>query len=376
MGLPSILPIRIPSRVRKGEVPKARDYNDLVDAVRALVERGWSSPPISNPGSDPLQFKIYAVRYDSTEEKWYCKVRPGWVRNRNPDSAATDVIKDWMPEAGDPAVALDAAEPPEIEIANAQTVYCRVTTTDKGIIETAPTIEAAATPTNGTHFQPPNAAANGDLYFPLCNVTITGDPAVVTLEQIQQGGPIHVTPNLPEIRNVGEKREVFKAREPSGDTYDFRTLEQLGTESGGTIAHILRPLAEEEEEGDTIPVRAIRKNNGSTTPYTITGTGDNVDFEFTGSPDTYFDPFGGSIEFVDGLAKLVTQPDAPEGKDLNLTFLRAIETGFGSGNWSTEFMSISYWRKGLYVGEVDPDDGDPPAGLVEKDVIAEVTAVA
>jgi hypothetical protein len=157
----------------------------------------------------------------------FCKVRPGWVRSRNPDSEAEETIKDWMPTAGDPAVALDAEEPPEIEIADGQTVYCRVTTSPKGIIEEAPTVEAAATPEAGEHFQPPDVPTAGDLYFPLCNITIEGDPEVVTLEQIQQGGPIDVVPNLPELKNVGAEREVFKGRESAGDTYDFRTLKQL-----------------------------------------------------------------------------------------------------------------------------------------------------
>jgi hypothetical protein len=269
MGNPSIQPIRIPNRVRKGELPKARDFNDLVDAVRALTERGWTSPPSPAVGADQLQFKIYGVRYDTETETYFCKVRPGWVRNRNADADATDPVKDWMPTAGDPAIPLDnpadadPAGPPEIEIADGQTVYCRVSTTDKGIIEEAPTIEAADTPEAGTHFQPPNASAEGDLYFPLANITITGDPAVVTIEQIQQGGPLNVTPNLPEIKNVGGKREVFKARVPAGDTYDFRTLEQLEGDGEPVIKDLdpgdseADPPVAPEEEGDTLKFRRV-----------------------------------------------------------------------------------------------------------------------
>jgi hypothetical protein len=93
----------------------------------------------------------------------------------------------------------------------------------------------------------------GDLYFPLCNITIEGDPAVVTLEQIQQGGPIDVVPNLPEMKNIGDKRELLKGRVAAGDTYDFRTIEQI--ESRGEP--VIKPLAEEEEEGNTIKWRRI-----------------------------------------------------------------------------------------------------------------------
>lgn len=235
---------------QKGETPTLEWARWVESTLRRLIDvPPPRQRPITGGGFDP-QFKIYAVRYDTEDEKWYCKVRPGWVRSRNPDSEAEEPIKDWMPTAGDPAVALDADEPPEIEIADGQTVYCRVTTTPKGIIEEAPTIEAATTPEAGTHFQPPDKDTAGDLFFPLCNITIEGDPAVVTLEQIQQGGPIDVVPNLPEMRNVGDKREVFKTRESAGDTYDFRTLEQL--EGASDWFPIMKAEPEDPGEADDL----------------------------------------------------------------------------------------------------------------------------
>jgi hypothetical protein len=226
------------NRAQRGKAPKLSWAKWVEDSIRNLSSQ--SSPPKRQINTkEALQFKIYGVRYDSSSETWFCKVRPGWVRSRNPDSDATEPIKDWMPTAGDPAVALDAEEPPEIEIADGQTVYCRVTTTAKGIIEEAPTIEAATTPEAGVHFQPPNQETEGDLYFPLCNITIEGDPEVVTLEQIQQGGPIDVVPNLPELKSVGAEREVFKGRESAGDTYDFRTLKQF--DGGAAAQPIIKP---------------------------------------------------------------------------------------------------------------------------------------
>jgi hypothetical protein len=231
-------PVKVPFPIKSKDPTFAAWCNEVRTAIRQLEGR----IPTANIGksvSSSLQFKIYGIRYDAQAEKWLCKVRPGWVRSRNPDSDATEPIKDWMPTVGDPAVALDADEPPDIEIADGQTVYCRVTTTAKGIIEEAPTIEAATTPEAGVHFQPPNQETEGDLYFPLCNITIEGDPEVVTLEQIQQGGPIDVVPNLPELKNVGAEREVFKGRESAGDTYDFRTLKQF---DGGSAAQpIIKP---------------------------------------------------------------------------------------------------------------------------------------
>jgi hypothetical protein len=240
-------PVKIPFQIKSSD----RTFASWANEVRTALLQLEGRVPTANVGravssGAQLQFKIYGVRYDTEAEKWFCKVRPGWVRSRNPDADATEPIKDWMPTAGDPAVALDAVESPEIEIADGQTVYCRVTTSPKGIIEEEPTIEAAATPQAGEHFQPPDVPTAGDLYFPLCNITIEGDPEVVTLEQIQQGGPIDVVPNLPELKNVGEEREVFKGRESAGDTYDFRTLKQVEPDPDGLA--IIKPEPEDDTE--------------------------------------------------------------------------------------------------------------------------------
>jgi hypothetical protein len=298
-------PVKIPFQIKSTDPVLAAWCNEVRTAIRQLESR-MPTMPQGKATRQPIQFKVYAVRYDANSEEWKCRVSPGYVRTINPDADATEPIKDWMPTVGDPAVALDSDEPPDIEIADGQTVYCRVTTTAKGIIEAAPKIEAAATPEAGTHFQPPDADVEGDLYFPLCNITIGGDPEVVTLEQIQQGGPIVVTPNLPELKNIGGEREVFAGRTAAGDTYDLRTLEQLIVEGG---AEIIRPLGESEEEGDTIPFRSIVKNNSEGVPYTITGDGDAIEVTLQGADDTYTDPFGGSILFAGGLVKEFVSSD-------------------------------------------------------------------
>jgi len=254
-------------RAQKGKPPSLLWAKWVEDSIRQLINQ--SSPPLRqiNTRSDQLQFKVYSVRYDAAAEAWFCKVRPGYVRTINPDADATEPVKDWMPTVGDPAVALDAEETPEIEIANGQTIYCRVATTVKGVIVEAPKIEAAATPEAGTHFQPPDSDVEGDLYFPIADIEITGDPEVVTITQIQQGGPIVVVPNLPELKNIGEGYEVFAGREASGDTYDFRKLEQL--EGSG------EPLIRDDDPvGDSIPFRRVA---GKPSQAQVTVSGSDAD---------------------------------------------------------------------------------------------------
>jgi hypothetical protein len=335
-----------PPRVVGGnkQAISAKDFNALSRAIEELQNTIRPLPKSNRRSvSSPLQFKIYGVRYDTEAEKWFCKVRPGWVRSRNPDSDATEPIKDWMPTAGDFAVALDAEEPPEIEIADGQTVYCRVTTSPKGIIEEAPTIEAATTPEAGVHFQPPNQETEGDLYFPLCNITIEGDPEVVTLEQIQQGGPIDVVPNLPELKNVGEEREVFKGRESAGDTYDFRTLKQIEPDAYGFA--IIKPEPENETEAnelETIDFKFItQRAEGAQVQVEDVDDGEGIRVKGNDYDDSYSDPFGGSIQVVDGLVTGITPPDF-DGANFNIKLLNVsiVETsgetyvssiGWGSG---------------------------------------------
>jgi hypothetical protein len=298
-----------PPRVVGGnkQAISAKDFNALSRAIEELQNTIRPLPKSNRRSvSSPLQFKIYGVRYDATDEAWKCKARPGYVRTISPDADATEPVKDWMPTVGSgPAVPLDADTAPEITIADGQTIYCRVATTAKGIIEAAPKIEAAATPEAGTHFQPPDSDVEGDLYFPIADIEITGDPEVVTITQIQQGGPIVVVPNLPELKNIGGEREVFAGRTAAGDTYDLRTLEQLG---GETDAKIIKELGE-TGEGDTIPFRSIKKNNSEGVPYTIDTDDNSVRLTLQGADDSYTDPFGGSILFAGGLVKEFVSSD-------------------------------------------------------------------
>lgn len=299
-------PVKIPFPIKSTDPTFAAWCNEVRTAIRQLEAR-VPTANIGRTATAALQFKIYGVRYDTEAEAWKCKVRPGWVRTRNPDADATEPIKDWMPTVGDPAVALDADEPPEIEIADGQTVYCRVATTAKGIIEEAPKIEAADTPEAGVHFQPPNVETEGDLYFPLCNITIEGSPEVITLEQIQQGGPIDVVPNLPELRSVGEEREVFKGRESSGDTYDFRTLKQF--DGGSASQPIIKPEPAEDPESLEVIEFKYLTQRGSDPQVQIVdvASGEGIRIQGNDFNESYNDVRKFDIVVKDGLVKSFTK---------------------------------------------------------------------
>jgi hypothetical protein len=345
-------PVKIPFQIKSTDPTLAAWCNEVRTAIRQLESR-MPTMPQGKATRQPIHFKVYAVRYDANSEEWKCRVSPGYVRTINPDADATEPVKDWMPTVGSgPAVPLDADTPPEITIADGQTIYCRVATTAKGIIEAAPKIEAAATPEAGTHFQPPDDDVEGDLYFPIADIEITGDPEVVTITQIQQGGPIVVVPNLPELKNIGGEREVFAGRAAAGDTYDLRTLEQLG---GETDAKIIKELGE-TGEGDTIPFRSIKKNNSEGVPYTIDTDDNSVRLTLQGADDSYTDPFGGSILFAGGLVKEFVSSD--------------IEGWWGGLDWynggGTEALRLTF-EAGVLVGVIKGDSSGG-GGYVENPV--------
>lgn len=299
-------PVKLPFALKTNNSILAAWCSEVRTCLQQLRDRIPTVPVGGgNGGGSPLQFRV-SVRLDGVTYK--AKVRPGWVRTISPDSEAEDPVKDWMPTMGSgPEVPLDDDTAPEITVTNGQTIYCRIATTAKGIIEAAPKIEAADTPEAGVHFQPPNANEEGDLYFPLANVTITGSPVVVTIEQIQQGGPIVVVPNLPEIKNIGGKREVFSARTPAGDTYDFRTLEQLEGDGEPIIKELdpgdpdADPPVPAAEEGDTIPFRRIAER--ATSPQIqVKDGGDVIRIE----GNEFDQSFGGIIKNLSVTDGLVT----------------------------------------------------------------------
>ena len=292
-------PVKIPFAIKSNDRTFAAWANEVVTALRQLEARIPTANIGRSSAASASQFKV-SIRLDGATYK--VKVRPGYVRTINPDSAATEPVKDWMPTMG--GTALDDATAPEMTITDGQTVYCRVATTAKGVITATPTIVAADTPEAGVHFQPPSASVTGDLYLPIADVSISGSPAVVTITQVQQGGPIVVTPNLPEIKNVGGKFEVSKGRISSGDTYDLRTLEQLS----GVGEELIKGTT--PGTGDTIPFRRIAER--ATSPQVRVGqiSDDIIKVEGNGYDSTETAIRRLDITVVDGLVTSLTKGGA------------------------------------------------------------------
>lgn len=314
MGLPSILPIRIPSRVRKGEVPKARDYNDLVDAVRALVERGWSSPPVvSAPGELPPLWTVISQVPESDPAEWQVTVTLGYLAYQNAGASAAEqgVTGYIVPKVQ--GVSLESEEVEPLPLPGVDSwVYLRVKTDSDGVPKFAAeggpvTIEAFNAAQQSVHHVRPSPSGGeeeGDYFFLILQTE--GDGGTPERPRVVRRitGNRELPNQLIEIENLGDQdaegvRAVYEGYDPGpGDKHKFRSLEQL-LERGEAL---IKPLDTGEQPGDTIPFRSIAER--ATSPQvrvTTSESGEVIQIEGNGRDRSYIDPFGGQINFVDGL---------------------------------------------------------------------------
>jgi hypothetical protein len=258
---------------------------DIQKSIKALRDR----PVIVHGGgrtsaSSMQQFKVKLVK---DGEIWKATVHPGWVITSNPASSADPVLVYSMPTMG--GIALDAEEPPKLEVAPFDTIYLKLSTTEKGVFSSAE-IVADEPDKDCTHNQPPTASVAGEMYYKLVDVVVDEDseedPQPPKISTVYHVGPFYDKPNLPELENVlsdeGENYEVFKERDAAGDKYLLRAITQLE----GSGVPVLKPHprpedAEPDHPGnpvDTIPVRRIRERN--TSPQVRVGKDGTVGDDF------------------------------------------------------------------------------------------------
>lgn len=392
-------PVKIPFAIKTTDRTLAAWFNEVRTCLRQLEAR----VPTANvgrgnaaAGSKPPLWAAVSQVPDSNPAEWQATITLGYLTYQNAGASAAEqgVTGYIVPTVN--GVSLESEEVEPLPLPGVDSwVYLRVKTTADGVPKFSPdippvTIEAFSTAQKSKHHVRPSPSGGeeeGDYFFLILQTEGEGgDPERPRVVRRITGN--RELPNqLIEIENLGNAmqneriRELYQGYLPGpDDKHQLRPLEQLtsldddGNVAEG-IAEVLRPKPESGEEDDTIPVRYLQKDNSAATPYSIRGDGDAMKIKMEGTTSFEASVRKFSIGIIDGIVDSFTKEEE-DGGNLNLTFLRAIETGFGSGNWSTEFMSKSYWRNGVYVGEVDPDNGNPPAGLVEKDVIGEVTAVA
>lgn len=164
---------------------------------------------------------------------------PGLLVERYPVAAAEAVIT-HMPVVVDGATKypLDGVPAPELSVTAGNYVVLVYQTDDHGAVRTAdeegvivcPRIEVVSELDGGTHYQPcdpgQDEGTEGYYQVPLFRLSVDGeDHTVVTL---YQQSDVEHTPELWTGVNLGSGQEVYKERNETADTYQFRTITDNG----------------------------------------------------------------------------------------------------------------------------------------------------
>jgi hypothetical protein len=241
-------PIPIP---RTAKVPGdiKRLSRETQQSIKALRDRQFTVSGATNISKlDPWKVSLSKV-----EDVWKAKVALGHVQGINPASAADPVVVKHTPKIG--GVAIDAEEAPLLTVSAGQTVFIKISASNKDIISAVDIVALTTDPaTNSTHYQPEPTAVSGIYYLPLCDIEAVpdSDPVVLrTKNRIQHASPIIWRPNLWHGENIGGGAgEVFKERSNSGDKYIFRTIKDVAVDG----KPVLKPGV-----SDVIPIRGIKE---------------------------------------------------------------------------------------------------------------------
>lgn len=324
-------------------------------------------------------FEVIAVPVDDSNV--LVAVSPGYVCNADNKDASDETIKYHMPviDMDGTMVALDyfiednynLSTRPHFELAageDPQYIYLKIQTDPRdlitGDVEVIMSDDSELDYTS-THAHPNPVAQNGEYYLKIAEVFVTaatlsgaymnGPYANSRITQYQYGSPILWRQVDPELENIGGKREIYKTQRTSDAVYEFRTIEQLE----GRGEPVIKPLSAAtesspaEEEGDTIKwVRIAEKVSQPQIRVSTKDDGSVIQIEGNGENPVYTDPFGGMIEFEDGLVTSVTPSDV-EGSNFNIKLLNvsitetAGETYVSDIGWGTAGERFFYVRGGL-----------------------------
>jgi hypothetical protein len=297
----------------------SREVQQSIKALRdrAVIAHGGAR----TNASSMQQFKVRLIKDGET---WKAIVKSGWVITSNPATTADPVIEYSVPTMG--GVALDAEETPKLTVTAGQTVYIKLSVTNKGIFSSAEIV--ADTPTKAsTHNQPPTASIAGVMYYKLADVVEDEDseagPPPLKISKQYHLGPFYDKPNLPELENVGGGAgEVFKERDTSADKYLLRTIKSVADAGKPILKPLPDPLAVSH-----IPLRGIKDIGVSTAQIKVTAADADDDILIRGN------------SYEADLTGIVGQIAVRDGLVISASLASAV-----SGWWGT--LSISLKNKG------------------------------
>jgi hypothetical protein len=412
-------PVKIPFAIKSSDPTFAAWANETRTAIRQLEARmptanvgrgpaGGSKPPfwatISQvPQSDPAEYQV--------------GVTLGYLsyQSNTPAAQASDLgTTGWIV----PTIAGVSMEPPvpqtdpPTEIpklplpANESWVYLRVKTDSDGFPKDGEvTVEAFDEAQESIHhirLSPESDEEEGDYFFLILKTKADESDPPRPIPERRITGNREMPNQLIEILNLGEeseagRQEVYKGYDVALDKHDVRAVLQQQTpgvaiieplaaavpavppvtDAGGTVVTPGTPAIPAEEPGDFIRWRTIsERQTGAQIKVEEKESGELADgekrgyIEITGNSEsgTYFDPFGGQINYDDGLITGII-PTSLTGKNLNLAIYYLDVSNLIAGLalvWYPVLKQVLYWRNGIYVGNIDP--GDAPPDLITQDL--------
>jgi hypothetical protein len=412
-------PVKIPFAIKSSDPTFAAWANETRTAIRQLEARmptanvgqgpagGGSKPPfwttISRvPDSDPAEYQVsvtlgYLSYQSNTPAAQASDLgTTGWIV---PTIAGVS-MEPPVPQT-DPATEIPKLPLPALE----SWVYLRVKTDTDGFPKDGEvTVEAFDEAQESIHhirLSPESDEEEGDYFFLILKTKADESDPPRPIAERRITGNREMPNQLIEILNLGEeseagRQEVYKGYDVALDKHDLRAVLQQQTPGvaiieplapavdavppvvvDGTVVTPGTPAIPAEEPGDYIRWRTIsERQTGAQIKVEEKESGELADgekrkyIEVTGNSEsgTYFDPFGGQINYDDGLITGII-PTSLTGKNLNLAIYYLDVSNLIAGLalvWYPVLKQVLYWRNGIYVGNIDP--GDAPPDLITQDL--------
>jgi hypothetical protein len=403
---------------KKGAAPTIEWAQWVEKTLRRLIDiPPQRERPITGGSSEKPPFWTEISRVpDSDPAEYQVAVTLGYLsyQSNTPAAQASDLgTTGWIV----PTIAGVSMEPPipqtdppteipKLPLPDVESwVYLRVKTDSDGFPKDGEvTVEAFDEAQQSIHhirLSPESDEEEGDYFFLILKTKADESDPPRPIPERRITGNREMPNQLIEILNLGEeseagRQEVYKGYDVALDKHDVRAVLQQQTPGvaiieplaaavdavppvvvDGTVVTPGTPAIPAEEPGDFIRWRTIsERQTGAQIKVQEKESGELADgekrgyIEVTGNSEsgTYFDPFGGQINYDDGLITGII-PTSLTGKNLNLAIYYLDVSNLIAGLalvWYPVLKQVLYWRNGIYVGNIDP--GDAPPDLITQDL--------
>lgn len=292
-------------------------------AIKQLAGQGVDTTPLpTRKRYQEPPFSVKSIRKDGND--YFIKLNPGWIIAADPIASAggSDGYAYIMPEAG--GTPLDDDNPPEIQVADGETIYAKLEVDTQGTVSDPVTVEAS-TDEKTIHYQPDDpegAGVDGNYHWRrLVKFELVDSKPKLTR---YQQSDIEFDPFLWTGENKGGGAKVFKEHKEEDGEYHFRSLTGLyaidieeGTDviefawEGENIGAGAEVYKDDGTEGpnDKAQFRTLKPGvSGTQQEIQVSQIGSNIHINGNGVSGTFeiLDCDGNSVASIDVQDGLVT----------------------------------------------------------------------